>query len=222
MSELSIQQILNSRFRTSTEADKITSDLRSGLGLSTKANVARLAIGRSLAQGQFKDENTDAKGLEIPAASLFSQDDIGIWVGLIVTHAQTYGLEAVDSMDAFRAAVRKHWHRGATLLMEDWQASGEGNDQYDKFLETLIVRRAELPDVAPKHIDKKDETIPSDEPLDVSNKLVKALADIGVLAEIKGFTHGPRVTRYKVYLPDINQLDKLKKGLERLSLVQTT
>lgn len=219
MSELSIQQILSSRFRTSTEADKITSDLRSGLGLSTKANVARLAIGRSLAQGAFKDENTDAKGLEIPAASLFSQDDIGIWVGLIVTHAQTYGLEAVDSMDTFRAAVRKHWHRGATLLMEDWQASGEGNDQYDKFLETLIVRRAELPDVAPKHIVKKDETISSDEPLDVSNKLVKALADIGVLAEIKGFTHGPRVTRYKVYLPDINQLDKLKKGLERLSLV---
>lgn len=219
MSELSIQQILNSRFHTSTEADKITSDLRSGLGLSTKANVARLAIGRSLAQGAFKDENTDAKGLEIPAASLFSQDDIGIWVGLIVTHAQTYGLEAIDSMDAFRTAVRKHWHRGATLLMEDWQASGEGNDQFDKFLETLIVRRAELPDVAPKQVGKKDEPIPLDKPHDVSNQLVKALADIGVLAEIKGYTHGPRVTRYKVYLPDINQLDKLKKGLERLSLV---
>lgn len=219
MSELSIQQILNSRFRTSTEADKMTSDLRSGLGLSTKANVARLAIGRSLAQGQFKDESIDAKGLEIPAASLFSQDDIGVWVGLIVAHAQTYGLEAIDSMDSFRTAVRKHWHRGVTLLMEDWNASGEGNDQFDKFLETLIVRRAELPDIAPKQAGKKDEIIPSDIPLDVSNQLVKALADIGVSAEIKGFTHGPRVTRYQVYLPDINQLDRLKKGLERLSLV---
>lgn len=189
----------------------MTVTLMSGLGLSTKASVARLAIGRSLAHGAFKDEGIDAKGLEIPAASLFSQDDIGIWVGLIVTHAQTYGLDAIDSMDTFRTAVRKHWHRGATLLMEDWQASGDGNDQFDKFLETLIVRRAELPDVAPKPVGKKDETISPDKPLDVSNHLLKALADIGVSAEIKGFTHGPRVTRYKVYLPDINQLDKLKK-----------
>ena len=76
MSDLSIQQILNSRFRTSTDADKLTVELMSGLGLSTKANVARLSIGRSLALGAFKDEAIDAKGLEIPASSLFSQDDI--------------------------------------------------------------------------------------------------------------------------------------------------
>ncbi|MGR8933863.1 MAG: DNA translocase FtsK [Gammaproteobacteria bacterium] len=215
MSGLSIQQILNSRFRTSMEADKMTVALMTGLGLSTKANVARLAIGRSLAQGLLKDEEVDAKGLEIPAASLFTQDDISIWVGLIVTHAQTHEQEPIDSMDAFRSAVRKHWHRGATLLIEDWRAS---EADFDKFLETLIVRRAELPDVAPRKAGKNDETVTANKPLDVSNQLVKGLADIGVTAEIKGFVHGPRVTRYKVFLPDINQLDKFKKGLERLSL----
>jgi S-DNA-T family DNA segregation ATPase FtsK/SpoIIIE len=154
MSELNIQQVLNSRFRTSADADKVTVALMGNLGLSTKANVARLAIGRSLALSSFSSDDIDAKGLEIPAASLFTQEDIGAWVGLIVTHARRHGLDPVDSMDAFRTAVRKHWHRGAMLLLQDWQgASGD----FDKFLETLIVRRAELPEDAPNTATKKPE-----------------------------------------------------------------
>jgi S-DNA-T family DNA segregation ATPase FtsK/SpoIIIE len=119
-------------------------------------------------------------------------------------------------MDAFRTAVRGHWHRGATLLMDDWRSNDEN---FDKFLETLINRRAELPDIAPKHNAQAEETTKIEKPQDVSAKLVKALADIGVSAEMKGLMHGPRVTRYRVFLLDINQLDKLRKGLERLSLV---
>jgi S-DNA-T family DNA segregation ATPase FtsK/SpoIIIE len=216
MSELNIQQVLNSRFRTSADADKVTVALMGNLGLSTKANVARLAIGRSLALGSFSSDGTDAKGLEIPAASLFTQEDIGVWVGLIVTHARRHGLDPVDSMDAFRTAVRKHWHRGAMLLLQDWQgASGD----FDKFLETLIVRRAELPDEAPNAATKRPETTAIEKPADISAALVKALAEIGVTAEVRGFTHGPRVTRYKVYLADVNQKPKLEKGMDRLSLV---
>lgn len=214
MSSLSIQQIMNSRYRTSTEADRMTVTLMSGLGLSTKANVARLAMGRSLALGILKEEGIDAKGLEIPASVLFSQEDITAWVGLLVTHAKTHGSEPIDSMESFRNAVRRHWHRGAHLLMEDWQSAGD----FDKFLETLIVRRAELPDIASVSTDTEKGAIKSEKAQDVSGQLVKALADIGVSAEIKSFIHGPRVTRYKVYLPDINQLDKLRRGLERLSL----
>ena len=61
MSELNIQQVLNSRFRTSIEADRITVALMGNLGLSTKANVARLAIGRSLALGAFVGDGIDSK-----------------------------------------------------------------------------------------------------------------------------------------------------------------
>lgn len=216
MSDLSIQQIMSSRYRTSTEADRITVALMSSLGLSTKANVARLAIGRSLALGALTIDSVDSKGLEIPAAVLFTQEDITAWVGLIVAHAKMYGNERVDTMDAFRASVRKHWHRGATLLMEDWKAT-DGN--YDKFLETLIIRRAELPDVAStSNVKKADDKLNVEKPQDNSAQLLKSLADIGVSVEIKGLIHGPRVTRYKVFLSDINQLDKLRRGLERLSL----
>ncbi len=215
MSELSIQQILSSRFRTGAIADRYTVALMESLGLSTKANVARLAIGRSLALGPLSDDGVDAKGLEIPATSLFSQEDISVWIGLLVTHARIHGGPAIDSMEAFRLAVRQHWHRGVSLMMEDWQAS---DANFDTFLAALINRRAELPDIGPKHAGKPEETVKAEKPQDVSAQLVKALADIGVIAEVKGLTHGPRVTRYKVFLPDINQLDKLRRGLERLSL----
>ena len=117
MSDINIQQVLNSRFRTSSDADRLTVALMGNLGLSTKANVARLAIGRSLGLGAFSDEGVDGKGLEIPASSLFSQEDIAVWVGLVSTHARKHGLEAIDSMDRFRSAVRKHWHRGVNHLM---------------------------------------------------------------------------------------------------------
>lgn len=216
MSSLDLQQILSSRFRTSGDADRYTANLMQGLGLSTKANVARLAIGRSLSLGPLKEDGIDSKGLDIPAQSLFSQSDIAVWVGLIVTHAKKHG-EVISNMDGFRNAVRQHWHRGATLLMEDWQAE---NGDFDKFMGTLINRRAELPDTAtPPTSTESQKTKSAEKPVDVSAQLIRAMSDIGVVAEVKGLTHGPRVSRYKVFLPDINQLDKLRKGLERLSLV---
>jgi DNA segregation ATPase FtsK/SpoIIIE, S-DNA-T family len=215
MSDITLQQIMSSRFRTSSEADRATNALMSNLGLSTKANVARLAISRSLGLGKLTGDNVDSKGLEIAANILFTQEDFSVWVGLIVTHARSYGDEAVDSMDAFRAAMRKHWHRGALVLMRDWD---EATGNFDKFLETLIIRRADLPDIAVNSAKKAPDTR-VDKPVDASAVLISALAEIGVTAEIKGLIHGPRVSRYKVFLPDTNQLDKFRKGLERLALI---
>jgi S-DNA-T family DNA segregation ATPase FtsK/SpoIIIE len=217
MSVISIAQIMNSRFRTSAVADKHTLVLMEGLGLSTKANVARLCIGRSLSLGALPEDGVDAKGLEIPASSLFSQDDIAVWIGLILTHARIFGGISIDSMDTFRVVLRNHWHRGASLLMDDWRTSGES---FDPFIETLVSRRALLPDVAIKRPDTSSQAPKNvEKPEDLSNQLIKAMADIGVSGEIKGVLHGPRVTRYRVFLPDINKLDKLRKAEERLGLI---
>lgn len=119
MSALSIQQIMSSKFRTSETADRYTVTLMEALGLSTKASVARLAIGRSLSLGQLSSEGVDAKGLEIPATSLFNHEDIPVWIGMIVTHAKIYGPNFIRSMDDFRLAIRQHWHRGASLLIRE-------------------------------------------------------------------------------------------------------
>ncbi|ANL68271.1 cell division DNA translocase FtsK/SpoIIIE family protein (plasmid) [Rhizobium phaseoli] len=215
MSSVSLQQIMAARFRTSAHADNQTKTLMEVLGLSTKAAVARLAIGRSLGLGALTDEQVDAKGLEIPASSLFTQDDVAIWVGLVLTHAKTFGNATTEGMDTFRSQLRQHWHRGAGLLYEDWKNS---NEDFDNFVGTLVKRRADLPDrsITASAITRvMPEAAPAD---DQSAQLVRSLSEIGVNGEVKGFIHGPRVTQYKVTLRDVNQLDKLKRGLERLAL----
>ena len=217
MSVLNLQQIMSSRFRTSAAADAQTKNLMEVLGLSTKAAVARLAIGRSLSLGAFNGEAVDAKGLEIPAVSLFTQEDVTVWVGMILTHARSHGI-VLDGMEAFRSALRQHWHRGVGLLVDDWKSSGEN---YDHFVSTLIKRRADLPDVGAAARIENSPSGPVASAEDRSSQLAKALGEIGVNAEVKGVIHGPRLSRYKVALRDVNQLDKVRKGLERLALAMS-
>ncbi|AMD60415.1 hypothetical protein AWN88_19760 [Agrobacterium tumefaciens] len=218
MSTLSLQQIMAARFRTSAHADNQTKQLMEVLGLSTKAAVARLAVGRSLSLGALPAEQVDAKGLEIPASSLFTQEDVAMWVGLILTHARMFGSTAIDGMDTFRGLLRQHWHRGAGLLYDDWKNS---NEDFDSFVGTLVKRRADLPDRSDTSIDGPCERSEESPPSDQSNQLVRALSEIGVNAEVKGIIHGPRLSRYRVALRDVNQLDKLKRGLERLALAMS-
>ena len=216
MTSLTLQQIMASRFRTSAHADGQTKMMMEALGLSTKANVARLAIGRSLSLGELHEVGVDAKGLEIPASSLFSQDDVAVWVGLLVEHAKRFSGLSQVGMDDLRNLVRQHWHRGAGLLASDWS---DANEDYDTFVSALVKRRAELSDEAGSQqlLDAPANLTP--EMLeDISAQLGKALLDIGVFGTPKGVVHGPRLSRYRVLLRDVNQLDKLKKGLERLAL----
>lgn len=217
MSIISLQQIMAARFRTSAHADNQTKQLMEVLGLSTKAAVARLAIGRSLSLGALPPEQIDAKGLEIPASSLFTQEDVAVWVGLILTHARMFGATAIDGMDTFRSLLRQHWHRGASLLFEDWKNS---NEDFDSFVSMLVKRRADLPDRSSAPAEARgrtDEAAPTDQ----SIQLIRSLSEIGVTAEVKGVIHGPRLSRYRVALRDVNQLDKLKRGLERLALAMS-
>jgi S-DNA-T family DNA segregation ATPase FtsK/SpoIIIE len=219
MSAVTIQQVMSSRFRTSAAADVQTKYLMEALGLSTKANVARLAIGRSLGLGSFTSEPSDAKGLEVPASSMFTQEDVAVWLGLLVTHARLYGGQPIETMEALRGAIRSHWHRGAELLLDEWR---QCNESYDQFVTTLARRRADLPDVGSKasqvSVGRETVAIP-EEAVDRSTELQRALADIGVAAEVKSVEHGPRLSRYRVALKDVNQFDKLKRGVERLAFV---
>ena len=53
---------------------------------------------------------------------------------------------------------------------------------------------------------------------DLSVRLGKALSEIGVSGEVKEPMHGPRVSRYKVVLRDVNKLSVLRGRLESLGL----
>ena len=178
MSDLDLQQALSSRYKTSLEADGYTDQLRQHLALETKAQVARLAIGRSLAMGRLPDATIDGQGRDIPASSLFTPENIGAWVGLVVTQSLIYG-QAVDSMESLRLAIRAHWHRGAQSLWSDWVSS---NENYDKFIETLVERRSDMPEVSNRKPSKGRDGADIGEgkpPEDASATLVKALDELG-------------------------------------------
>lgn len=218
MSDLDVQQALSLRYRTSLEADNHTDQLRQSLGLDTKAQVARLAVGRSLAMGKLPDDAVDSQGKDIPAMSLFSPENIGAWVGLLVSHSLTSGGTAIDSMESLRAAIRAHWHRGAVALWSDWLGADRN---YDKFIEAMM-RRSAMPDFAARRLAAGDP--PPDEaadkvtPADASQALTKALAELGIKVQVKGTIHGPRITRYRVLLVNLADSAKLKRSMSQLGL----
>jgi DNA segregation ATPase FtsK/SpoIIIE, S-DNA-T family len=216
MSDLDVQLVLGSRYRTSHEADRITGQLMQLLGLSTKAQVARLSIGMSLALGALPVEQVDAKGMDIPATSLFTNEDIGAWVGLIVTHSIRNGGARIDSMEGFRAAVRAHWHRGVLALWDDWINSDQN---YDQFITTLVTRRTDMPEVvtARSGTEKAPEGV-VEPPTDESVALVRALDELGIKVQVKDSIHGPRVTRYRVFLTNLADSARLRSSMPALGI----
>jgi S-DNA-T family DNA segregation ATPase FtsK/SpoIIIE len=187
------------------------------LALETKAQVARLAIGRSLAMGKLPDIAIDGQGRDIPASSLFTPENIGAWVGLVVTQSLAHE-QVVDSMESLRLAIRAHWHRGALSLWSDWTAS---NENYDKFIETLVERRSDMPEVS----NRKSTTVRDDEDIggskaaeDASATLIKALDELGIKVQVKEAIHGPRITRYRVLLMNLADAAKLKRSMSQLGL----
>jgi len=219
-SNLDMHQALGARYKTSAEADKITERLRQHLGLETKAQLARLAIGRSLAMGKLPDTMIDAQGRDIPASSLFTTENIGAWVGLILTQALDHEENAIHSMDALRLAIRAHWHRGALALWQDWKDSEEN---YGKFVETLIEHHTDMPEVSsskPTHVRNPEDRIENEpEPAkDASANLVKALDRLGITVQVKQAIHGARITRYRVLLLNLHDFGKLQRSMPQLRL----
>lgn len=215
MSDIDIQSVLSLRYRTSQEADRYTDQLRQQLALETKAQVARLAIGRSLSMGPIVDLSVDSKGLDIPAQSLFSPDNIGAWIGLLVTHSLLGG-STISSLEGLRNAIRLHWHRGA---LELWRDFSDCEQNYDKFIETLVERRSGMPERA---VSKEEsvlaETSKPSEAEDQSSALAKALIELGFQVQIKDVRHGPRLTRYRVFLMNLADSGKIDKSLPQLAL----
>lgn len=221
MSDLDLQQVLGARYRTSQEADGYTNDLQRRLGLSTRAAVARIAIGRSLGMGPLLDTSVDSKGLDIPATVFFSSEDVGAWVGLIVSHAFTFGQTLINTSDGLRNAIRLHWHRGALALWSDWK---DCRENYDKFIETLITRHSEMPEHGTGNdsdgatgLGEKphsDAEVPKDE----AQTLTRALGELGIKVQVKDAMHGPRLTRYRALLHNLNDAVKVRRNADQLGL----
>ena len=143
MSAITLEHVLLAGFHTAGEADKNTELLRSSLGLSAKNRVARLAIGRSLSEASYPTGSLDSMGRPIKGDVLFGINELPLWVGLLFTHLKQTDPRAVLTLPTLQDLVKRHWHRGISLLMEDWTEAGE---DYNRFVDILVRRRANLPD----------------------------------------------------------------------------
>ena len=143
MSAITLEQVLLAGFQTSAEADKRTEQLRSSLGLQARNRVARLAIGRLLSEATYPTGSLDGAGKSIKGDVLFGLDELPLWVGLLFTHLRRADPRAELTLPTLQDSVKRHWNRGIALLFEDWEEAGE---DYNKFIDVLVRRRANLPD----------------------------------------------------------------------------
>ena len=103
--------------------------------------------------------------------------------------------------DQFIRLLQRHVRRGLREIRTSWR---EGNDFHDFLLHEFFGDA-----VASKSTNDPD----------TATKLIRALAEIGVKAELQSKTDGPRLTRYKVQLSDVNDLGLLQNGLDKLAFV---
>jgi hypothetical protein len=151
-----LRQFPTSAFQTSEEAFKESSFLKSKLGVQSNAKIARLAIGRSLGEQGIPDLEVNSRGNVIKGNNLFPLDDVPLWIGYIYSHATAYGYPQELNIKSLQSLVRGHWHRGISLLLDDWSiATGD----YRKFIELLATRRAKLPPT----VAKKTSSSPAEE-----------------------------------------------------------
>lgn len=134
----SLMDLVDADYRTTHDANEINTKLMSKLGVKTRYEPARLAIARSLSLDEQPPElprgQDDEDGKAIKGRNLFGTgEDLDTWIALIVEHAKRDDITRKDIQDL----VRRHWHRGATLLWTEWH---ECSEDYDKFVLRLAER----------------------------------------------------------------------------------
>jgi hypothetical protein len=127
----SLRSLDSANFRTSKRADAVNEVLKSKLGLQHRYEPARLAIAHSLAMPEpvppVPEGDADESGKTIYGRNLFGDDDLPVWIAMIV--------EAGDfrdpSVEDVQEQVRRHWHRGIMSLHELWEKCG---GVYERFI----------------------------------------------------------------------------------------
>ncbi len=141
-----LRALVNANFRTSKRADTVNDVMKAKLGLQNNYEPARLAIAHSLAIPEpvpaLPDEDADDSGKVIKGHTLFGDDELPIWIAMIVEKGDLLH----PSVEDIQEQVRRHWHRGILLLQAEWQScEAESQDGvYERFI-LFLAQRAGLP-----------------------------------------------------------------------------
>ena len=170
--------------------------------------VLRIALGQSLKLATPPDEALDRResssgggeyALEQLTGEGKGEDDFTPLIrGLLSVY---HDLDLYSDDEVFVRLLQRHVRRGLREIRTSWR---EGNDFYDFLLHEFFGNAT--PAKAAENADQ-------------GSRLIRALTEIGVKAELQSQTDGPRLTRYKLLLNDANDLVTLQNGLEKLAFI---
>lgn len=172
--------------------------------------ILRLALARSLKISTPPDEVLDRRdsiGSEYAFEQLTGQDNKGQredFTDLFRALLSAYHNENLFGEDErYAKYLQRHVRRGLREFATSWR---ESHDFHEYLYQELLS-------------DLNPSLRLSSNNLHVQLDLNEALREIGIQAEIRQHREGVRLTRYRLYLPDVNDRDRLNKGLEKLSFI---
>ncbi|QTA78897.1 DNA translocase domain-containing protein, FtsK-like [Desulfonema limicola] len=200
-----------SKIYTSFEDEKlIDSVLQKDKGLMCsdklpKWTVLRLALAQSLkSSAEFYEENQDqpeAGGKEYNLRQVTGKGQENDFTDLFCTLLSVYHRENLFADDnRFRTLLQKHIRRGLRDMRTSWKDS---HDFHEYLYQELFT----------------DSDYQKSIIMNLREKIVSAINEIGVSGNIEDQLDGPRITRFLISLSDVNDLDRLRKGLEKLSFL---
>lgn len=144
---------------------------------------------------EYHLEQVTGRGLSLGSDHEPRQDyDAAIRVLLSVYHNADF----FEDTNTYKRVLQRHIRRGLREFRTGWRV---GHDFHNFLYQELFSQHQGF------HAQE----------LTLNEELENGLTEIGVRGEIQQTCHGPRLTRFQLHLPDVNDLDRLKRGLEKLS-----
>lgn len=173
--------------------------------------AARLALARSLQLPDVPDPQkypvlpAQRGGVELHAPQLTGEgrgNEAEDFTDLYRTMLSIYeGRDLFGDDDAFHAALQRHVRRGLAVIKEEWNSGAD----FFHYLSSELYgdNRAEGTDDA----DTRQE---------LTDRVERALGQIGVGAKLMNSFEGPRLTRFTFELSLLDDLDRLKRGATKI------
>lgn len=171
----------------------------------------RLALARSLQMSDLPDPQAFQKqsqqkgGVELHAAQLTGEgkgpeeDITDLFRALLSVYE---GRDYFEDEDGFHDALQRHVRRGLREFRNTWPAS---SDFHEYLLQELFFEDE------PARARDKDEGAVA-----LGGRISSVLGQLGIGAELLEAVEGPRLTRFKLTLEMLDDLDRLRKGVGKI------
>nr|VFJ55286.1 MAG: DNA segregation ATPase FtsK/SpoIIIE, S-DNA-T family [Candidatus Kentron sp. FW] len=198
-----------------SRADEDTIDLvlRKGLEAKTlpKWTVLRLALAQSLRLdsppdasldkpedrgSEYRLEQVTGRGQAPKGAETRTDFDDPIRALLSMYHNQNLFLDVAT----YRKLLQRHIRRGLREIRVGWR---ESHDFHQYLYQELFAGLDGMAEAKLSH--------------EQSDRLTNALREIDIRAEIRDSQDGPRLSRISLYLPDVHDLDRVRRGLDKIA-----